>query len=158
MKVSELRHNIEILTELLEASDARAANLKGLEDFITILADRDDCSVSELIAELEALSQPGGQTNDIAVRKHLKALNAADLNRDSFDAAFQKLTDDKAVGIPEADLIFKQYHGRADWQKIYGDKPRWRKRADALKAIQTSFIERLTQDQKHQQVSKATPW
>jgi len=158
MKVSELRKTVESLKELLEASDARATTIKGIDEFIGILAARDDKRVEELISELEALAVPSDQPNDIAVRRHIKALNSANLERQAFEIAFAALQADDRVGAVEADHIFKQYHGRDEWQKIYGDKPRWRKKIDALKAIQTSFIERLTQEQKHEQVSKATPW
>lgn len=73
-------------------------------------------------------------------------------------AALGELKAGKSVGAAEADLIFRQCHGRAEWREVYGDKPRWSKRTDALRAIETSFVERLTQAQKDEQVAKATPW
>ena len=158
MKISELRQTMETLRELLEVSDTRATTIKGLNDFIDILAARDDQTIDQFIAELEAAAGREQPLNDVVVRKHLQALNSAQLDRDAFERAFDALSNDKAVNSVEADMIFKQYHGRKAWRKIYGDKPRWRKRSDALKAIRTSFIERLTQEQKSREVAKATPW
>jgi len=137
---------------------ARVANLKGLDDFIGLLEARDDQTLDQFIAELEAAAKPTKPINNIVVRKHVNALNEAGLDREAFRPAFEALSQDKSVGTAEADMIFKHYHGREDWQKIYGDKPRWRKKSDAVAAIQTSFIERLTQEQKYKQVAKATPW
>ena len=111
MKVSELRQTVETLRELLEASNARVANLRGLEDFIGLLEARDDQTLDQFIAELEAAAKPTKPINNIVVRKHVNALNEAGLDREAFRPAFEALSQDKSVGAAEADMIFKHYHG-----------------------------------------------
>ena len=55
MKVSELRQTVETLRELLEASNARVANLRGLEDFIGLLEARDDQTLDQFIDSINSL-------------------------------------------------------------------------------------------------------
>lgn len=157
MTVDELRLTVATLKELLADAGAKATTVRGLDEFEDLLASRQGQSLDELIADLDSVALTG-LPNQLVVQEHLRALNAAGAHREDFQHAFRAMRDDARVGPREADLIFKQYHGRSNWQSIYGDKPRWRKLTEALKAIETSFIERMTQGQKELQVTKATPW
>lgn len=162
MKVGELQEVVDRIRAVCALGGSKL-NERGLAEFAELLQGRADQDVEDFIADLEMALKGSRRTtlrkaDEAVVERHVQALEAAGIDREAFEQALSALQADRDVQDAEADMIFKRYHSGAHWRDDYGERPRWHRRADALKALAKSFQERLTRAQKLETVGRSTPW
>jgi len=144
MNIKELKSILGRAEALFRSSGAtpQASDLGKVRDML----DGDDHqSVSDFVAETKPLLEPIELLSPAEIAERLNKIKTDEA---AFSRIFAKL-ETRAVTKEKAIEVASLY---------LGGKPHWKSKPAALKAIRTSFEDRVYQASKMVFVDKATPW
>jgi hypothetical protein len=144
MSVKRLRAAIDEITSIFSAAGANTQS-KTFNALSKLLEGNDDKSIREFFASLNKKPLSG----QALIQHYVSKLESPGTDELAFAGIFSELRSNKSIKKAEADAIAAGYtKGRS----------KWRAKADAIKAIETTFRERAYQAVKMRQVEKASRW